>query len=44
MLATVVVEDGTVLFYRGSLVKSDYFYFQEKVAELDKLKSEADKI
>ncbi len=28
MLATVVVDDGTVLFYRGSVVKSDYFYFQ----------------
>jgi putative transposase len=44
MLATVVVDDGTVLFYRGSLVKSDYFYFQKKIAELDKLKSEAEKI
>nr|WP_281360015.1 transposase [Metallosphaera tengchongensis] len=38
MLATVVVNDGTVLFYRGSTVKPDYFYFQKKTAELDKLK------
>ncbi|MEW9492329.1 MAG: hypothetical protein TQ35_0009050 [Candidatus Aramenus sulfurataquae] len=43
MLATVVVEDGIVLFYRGSLVKSDYFYFQKKIAELDELKSETEK-
>ncbi len=34
MLAAVVVDDGAVLFYRGSLVKSD-FYFQKKIAELD---------
>ncbi|WP_246263866.1 transposase [Metallosphaera tengchongensis] len=44
MLATVTVDDGTVLFYRGSTVKADYFYFQKKVAELDRLKSEAVKI
>ncbi len=43
VLATVVVDDGTVLFYRGSLVKSDYFSFQERVAELHKLRSEAEK-
>ncbi|QKQ99885.1 transposase [Metallosphaera tengchongensis] len=44
MLATVTVDDGTVLFYRGSTVKADYFYFQKKVAELDKLKAEAEKV
>jgi putative transposase len=44
MLATVVVEDGAVLFYRGSLVKSDYFYFEKRIAELDRLKSEAEKV
>jgi putative transposase len=44
MLATVVVNDGTVLFYRGSVVKSDYFYFQERIAGLDKLKSETEKV
>jgi putative transposase len=44
MLATVVVNDGTVLFYRGSLVKSDYFYFQKRIAELDKLRAEAEKV
>ncbi|WP_231961204.1 transposase [Saccharolobus sp. A20] len=31
MLATVVMDDGTVLFYRGSIVKSDYFYFRKRV-------------
>ncbi len=44
MLATVVVDDGTVLFYRGPVVKSDYFYFQERIAEVDKLRSEAEKV
>jgi putative transposase len=44
MLATVVVDDGTVLFYRGSIVKGDYFYFQERIAEVDKLRSEAEKV
>ncbi|MCI2414468.1 MAG: transposase, partial [Candidatus Aramenus sp.] len=44
MLATVVVDDGTVLFYRGSVVKSDYFYFEKKIAELDELKSETEKV
>ncbi|WP_231961170.1 MULTISPECIES: transposase [Sulfolobaceae] len=44
MLATVTVDYGTVLFYRGSTVKSDYFYFRKKVAELDRLKAEAEKI
>jgi putative transposase len=43
-LATVVVDDGTILFYRGSIVKSDYFYFEKKIAELDKLKSETEKV
>jgi putative transposase len=36
--------DSTILFYRGSVVKSDYFYFQERIAELDKLRSEAEKV
>ncbi|AOL17746.1 transposase [Sulfolobus sp. A20] len=44
MLTTVTVDDGTVLFYRGSLVKSDYFYFQKKIGELDRLKAEDEKI
>lgn len=42
MLAIVTVEDGTLLFYRGSLVKSDYF--QKRIAELDRLKGEAERI
>jgi putative transposase len=28
----------------GSIIKSDYFYFQERIVELDKLKSEAEKV
>ncbi len=44
MLVAVVIDDGTVLFYRGSVVKGDYFYFQERIARLDKLRSEAEKV
>jgi putative transposase len=29
-LATVVVEDGTVLFYRGSIVKSELLLFRKR--------------
>ncbi|WP_246263826.1 hypothetical protein [Metallosphaera tengchongensis] len=43
MLATVAVDESTVPFYRGSTVKSD-FYFQKKVAELDRLKVEAEEV
>ncbi|MCY0860784.1 MAG: transposase [Sulfolobaceae archaeon] len=42
MLATVTLGYGTVLFYRGSTVKADYF--QKNIAELDKLKADAEKV
>ncbi|WP_246263923.1 transposase [Metallosphaera tengchongensis] len=33
MLATVTVDDGTVLFYRGSTVKEHYFFFTTSFSE-----------
>ncbi|ARM75402.1 RNA-guided endonuclease InsQ/TnpB family protein [Acidianus manzaensis] len=37
MLASVVVDDGTWLLYRGTRAKEDYFYFQKKIAEVQSL-------
>ncbi|WP_281360018.1 transposase [Metallosphaera tengchongensis] len=42
MLAIVTVDDGNVLFHYASLVKSDYFHLQKKIAGLDRLKAEAE--
>ncbi|QKR00044.1 transposase [Metallosphaera tengchongensis] len=39
MLATVTLDICTALSYRGFSVKADYFYFQKKIAELDRLKA-----
>jgi len=33
VLASVVVDDGTWLLYKGVRIKQDYFYFQRKIAE-----------
>lgn len=44
MLASVVVDDGTWLLYRGTRAKEDYFYLQRRIAEVqslgDKIKGE----
>ena len=40
ILASVVVDDGTWLLYKGVRAKEDYFYFQKKIAEVQ---SQADK-
>jgi len=37
-LASVVVDDGTWLLYKGVRVKEDYFYFQRKIAEIQSLR------
>jgi putative transposase len=37
-LASVVVDDGTWLLYKGVRAKEDYFYFQRKIAEIQSLK------
>ena len=38
--AAAAVEDGTALLYRGGPLKSDYFYFERKTAEIDKTLSD----
>jgi putative transposase len=40
ILASVVVDNGTWLLYKGVRAKEDYFYFQKKIAEVQ---SQADK-
>jgi len=40
VLASVVVDDGTWLLYKGVRAKEDYFYLQRKIAEVQ---SQADK-
>jgi len=37
VLASVVVEDGTWLLYKGIRAKEDYFYFEKKIAEVQSL-------
>ncbi len=37
-LASVVVDDGTWLLYKGVRAKEDYFYFQRKIAEIQSLR------
>jgi len=37
-LASVVVNDGTWLLYKGVRAKEDYFYFQRKIAEIQSLR------
>jgi len=37
VLASVIVEDGTWLLYKGVRTKEDYFYFENKIAEVQSL-------
>ena len=37
-LASVVVDDGTWLLYKGVRTKEDYFYFMKRIAEVQSLK------
>jgi len=39
ILAAVAVEDGHALLYRGGVLKSDYFYFEKRIAAIDKVLS-----
>ena len=32
--------EGIALLYRGGPLKSDYFYFEKKIAEIDKMLSD----
>jgi len=37
-LASVVVDDGTWILYKGVRAKEDYFYFQRRIAEIQSLR------
>jgi len=37
VLASIVVDDGTWLLYKGVRAKEDYFYLQKKIAEIQSL-------
>jgi len=40
ILAAVAVEDGHALLYRGGVLKSDYYYFEKRIAAIDKTMSD----
>jgi len=40
ILAAVAVENDHALLYRGGVMKSDYFYFEKRIAEIDKTMSD----
>jgi len=44
ILATVAVENGTALLYRGGPLKSDYYYFERKIAEVNRALSELEEV
>jgi len=41
VLASVVIDDGTWLFYKGVRAKEDYFYFGKRIAEAQSLSDKA---
>jgi len=41
ILASVIVDDGTWLLYKGVRIKEDYFYLQRKIAEVQSLPDKA---
>jgi len=41
VLASVIVDDGTWLLYKGVRIKQDYFYLQRKIAEVQSLADKA---
>jgi putative transposase len=40
VLVAAVASDGTALLYKGKVLKSDYFYFEKKIAAIDKALSD----
>ena len=44
VLASVVVNDGTWLLYKGVRTKEDYFYFQKKIAQVQSLADKTENI
>ncbi|MCH4816749.1 MAG: transposase [Saccharolobus sp.] len=41
ILASVIVDDGTWLLYKGVRAKEDYFYFEKRIAEVQSLADKA---
>ena len=41
VLAAAVASDGTALLYKGSALKADYYYFEKKIAAIDRALSDA---
>jgi putative transposase len=44
VLVSAVVSDGTVLLYKGKVLKSDYYYFERKIAAIDKMLSRLEEV
>jgi len=44
VLASVVIDDGTWLLYKGIRTKEDYFYFEKKIAQVQSLADKAENI
>jgi putative transposase len=40
VLVTAVASDGTALLYKGKVLKSDYYYFERRIAAIDKALSD----
>ena len=40
MLVAAIASDGTALLYKGSALKSDYFYFERRIAAIDRALSD----
>jgi putative transposase len=40
VLAAAVASDGTALLYKGGVLKSDYFYFEKRIAVVDRALSD----
>ena len=40
VLVAAVTSDGTALLYKGKALRSDYFYFEKRIAEIDKALSD----
>jgi len=44
VLASVVIDDGTWLLYKGVATKEDYFYFERKIAGVQSLANKAENV
>jgi len=44
VLVAAVASDGTALLYKGSALKSDYFYFERRIAAIDRALSKLEEV